>query len=82
MSSARSPLKVHKCRDMFDRECPECWEKRLKRMNLTMDRGRKIGSESLTYGHMVAGLDWDGKVTFKPPTGERLDNDEWPVSLL
>lgn len=54
------------------------WEGKLKAYGLTMDRGR---GALVTYGHMITDLDWDGKVTYKPPAGERLDNDEWPLSL-
>lgn len=55
------------------------WEARLKRMGLGVDAGHN--RSVITYGHMVADLDWDGKITYAPPTGERLDNDEWPISL-
>lgn len=83
MPSKTSATKVHKCRGKYaQRGSQVFWEAKLKRMGLTMEAGRKIGSESLTYGHMVADLDWDGKVTYEPPQGERLDNGEWPISLM
>jgi hypothetical protein len=55
------------------------WETKLTRMGLSMVRGHD--PHKLTYGHMIADLDFDGRVTYKPPTGERLENDEWPISL-
>lgn len=82
MPSKTSVRKVPKCTAKQTRTDPEYWETRLKRMGITMDAGRKIGSESITYGHMVADLDFDGKVTYRPPIGERLDNAEWPISLM
>ena len=84
MQSKTSGSKVHKCRGKNQhsaRQQPEYWEAKLKRMGLTLEAGRKIGSESITYGHMVRTLDWDGRVTYEPPTGERLDNEEWPISM-
>lgn len=54
------------------------WEARLKRMGLTMDAGR---AGFITYGHMVADLDFDGRIAVVPATGERLDENEWPISL-
>ena len=77
-------MKVHKCRAQFrheERKAAEYWEKRLKAAGLTMEAGRKIGSESITYGHMVKDLDFDGRVAIVPITGESLEQDEWPVSL-
>lgn len=82
---------MHKCRRKTQRtdagrfkasdsgKLTALWEARLKRMGLTMDAGHNRAV--ITYGHMVTDLDWDGKVTYTPPTGERLDNEEWPISL-
>lgn len=83
MASKTSLSKVHKCRDKFDRNCPDCWEKRLKVMHLTMDRGRKVGSENINYGQDVAVEDYFDiqSRAFIPPDGERLDSEEWPISL-
>lgn len=38
----------------------------------------------LQYGHDSTVLDFDGRDTYayQPPNGERLDFDEWPISLL
>jgi hypothetical protein len=57
------------------------WESRLKRMNLSMERGHD--PHWLSYGHDVTALDFDGRDTFAfvPPAGERLDMEEWPISL-
>jgi hypothetical protein len=83
VASKTSPSKVHKCRDKFDRHCPDCWDKRLKAMRLTMDRGRKVGSVNIDYGKDVAVEDWFDVQSraFVPPDGERLDKLEWPISL-
>ncbi len=92
MSSSVSALKSHKCKGKTVKRSTsgrfakadvaaltKQWEARLKKMGLSMERGHD--PHRLTYGHMVADLDWDGKVTYTPPTGERLENDEWPISL-
>lgn len=93
MRSITSASKMHKCRGKYAVRSKSGrikgtdlvkltaeWEARLKRCHLGMDSGHD--RTVITYGHMVADLDWDGKVTYEPPTGERLDSDEWPVSLL
>lgn len=55
------------------------WNDKLKGFGLTEDAGRK---EWLSYGHVVNDLDFDGRNTYKPTTGERLETeDEWPISL-
>ena len=54
------------------------WDAQLKRLGLTMDAGR---ANWLTYGHMIADLDFDGRVAIVPITGESLERDEWPLSL-
>lgn len=89
MQSKTSALKSHKCGEKTGRAASNTafarltaeWEARLKRMNLSMERGHD--SHWLTYGHDVTALDFDGRDTyaFVPPTGERLDTEEWPISL-
>lgn len=90
MPSKTSASEMHKCKRKSARGASgqfktdvaaltREWEARLKRMGLGMDAGHN--RSVITYGHMVADLDWDGKVTYTPPSGERLDNDEWPISL-
>jgi hypothetical protein len=83
MKSKISGQKRTKCRDKQpnESELTAYWEARLKRMHLTMDAGSHIGTETICYGHSVLDLDYDGRITYKPPTGERLDNKEWPISL-
>lgn len=55
------------------------WEDKLRRFKLSEESGRK---EWLYYGHSVKDLDFDGRRTYKPSAGERLDSDrEWPISL-
>lgn len=90
MHSDTSARKMHKCKRKTTRSAngtfktdvvalTKEWKARLKRMGLGLDAGHN--RSVITYGHMVADLDWDGKVTYTPPAGERLDNDEWPISL-
>ena len=88
MSSSSSASKKHRCRGKsgnrgksgrFEGQSAAYWEARLKRCGLGMDAGSH--RDRITYGHMVADLDWDGKVTYVPPTGERLENEEWPISM-
>jgi len=87
MPSKTSALKPHKCKRKTGnqhnkRQTPEYWEAKLKRMGLSMNRGRSIGVEDLTYGHLIEHFGaFEGSIVFDPPTGERLDNDEWPISL-
>lgn len=68
------------------RSTPEYWEKRLRRMGLSMEAGtpRVPGSKGhvriLTYGHKVSALDFDGVRTYA--TAEDVEvNQEWPISL-
>ena len=77
MPSSTCPSKMHKCKE---RNTQAYWEARLKRMGLGLDSGHN--RSVITYGHMVKDLDWDGKITYRPPTGEGLANEEWPISLL
>lgn len=92
MSSKTSAMKMHKCRGTVGgrgksgkfsvadtAKLTAHWETRLKRMGLGMDAGHN--RSIITYGHMVADRDWDGKVTYEPPTGERLEDGEWLISL-
>lgn len=64
------------------RESPAYWDARLKRMGLTMDAG--YNPNWLSYGHEVLDLDFDGRRVYsgEKTIGERLIEDEWPVSLL
>ena len=95
MESKTSPRISHKCRGKiagraktgrFQAKSTDAltkeWEAKLKRMGLTMENGHD--PHWLTYGHDVADLDFDGRDTYaySPPDGERLDLDEWPISLL
>ena len=70
---------MHKCRGKKAKDSLDYWDARLKRMGCSMEAGRKIGNMSLTYGHDVLTMDYDGRRTYQ--TGERLDFEEWPVSL-
>lgn len=56
------------------------WDGQLKRLGLSMERGHD--PHWLVYGHMVADLDFDGRVAIVPTTGESLERDEWPLSLM
>jgi hypothetical protein len=56
----------------------EYWEGMLKRYGLTADAGRV---NWLEYGHRVLDLDYDGRIAYRPKTGESLDGNEWPQSL-
>lgn len=69
------------CKGKKTREARDAlkWEARLRNMGLGMNAG--LDSGWLMYGHMVEVLDFDGRQTYTPPTGESLDKDEWPISL-
>jgi hypothetical protein len=69
---------TNRCKTCKEQSCPQYWEARLKRMHLTMDRASHIGTETITYGHMIEHFgDWEGKIVYSPPTGERLEDDGW-----
>jgi hypothetical protein len=81
MPSKTSATKSHKCKGKYAKRGTQAfWEARLKRAGLSMERGHD--PHWLTYGHMVGDLDFDGRITYEPPQGERLDNGEWPISLM
>ncbi len=81
MGTSTSANKKHKCRGKYaERGTQAFWDARLKRMGLGLDAGQR--ADLVTYGHMIRDLDWDGKILYTPPIGERLDDSEWPVSLL
>jgi hypothetical protein len=43
MPKRNGPKKGHTCSKEFDRFCDECWDRRLKIMNLEMDRAKHSG---------------------------------------
>ena len=58
---------------------PGVLEQRLKACGLGEHAGRKIGPETITYGHQIEHFgEFEGKVIYEPPTGERLE-DGWTV---
>jgi hypothetical protein len=61
MPRKTSASKVHICKgknNKFVGTCPDCWEVRLKKMHLTMDRATKIGSGEIIYGQDISVLDF------------------------
>ncbi len=54
------------------------WEERLHRMDLGMEAGH---IDWIQHGFEVPDMDCDERTRYKPPTGERLDFNEWPISL-
>jgi hypothetical protein len=71
---------VHKCKGQTQtskaratngKKLVAYWEAKLKRMGLTTNAGRKIGSESITYAHMISSREWVDMTTYTPSYGER-----------
>jgi hypothetical protein len=54
----------------------ETWNAKLKACGLGMDRARKIGTRSLTYGHRMEHFAlMEGRVIYEPPAFERTENE-------
>lgn len=98
MKSKTSTTNRYKCRGKiaarsknghFEAQDPAAvrkhWENRLTRMGLSMEAGRVYdsdGKDVIVYGHRLADLDWDGRMTYMPPKGERLEDEGWSISLV
>ena len=72
---------MHKCKakrkgSNVRRDSQAWWERKLSKLGLGMEAGRKIGRTTITYGHM-ADLDYDGRVAVHLPiTGESSEREE------